>query len=84
MKSIKEQIQDRCVHFTGIQYEKCKIGIRYKDVKDETGTPYKWPCLRDHPLGGGCKTCDSCQFPTEEEAEREAEVISNLCKKLTQ
>lgn len=33
-----------CKHFTGIQNEKCKLGIAYAEVRDSSVSPYRWPC----------------------------------------
>lgn len=36
----------RCRFFNGIQHDKCEAGVRYRDVRDETSGPNRWPCLR--------------------------------------
>ena len=69
-KSLREQIENRCVHFTGVQYDCCREGIRYVDVR--VGRPYQFPCLK---TGG---TCAKCRFPTEEEIIAEIEEIEQL------
>ncbi len=60
-----------CKHFTGIQRERCRAGVRYLDVRDTTGPgPYRWPCV-DAGLGSGrgpCRTvCRSFVAVTAEE-----------------
>lgn len=66
-KSIKEQLENWCVHFNGIQNGSCKIGIPYSDVRIDK--PYKFPCLNQ------CDTCDKRQMPTPEQVEQEIEEI---------
>lgn len=66
-----EQIQNRCIHFNGIQNTKCKASISYADVR--IGRPYKFPCLNQ----GG--TCDKCVFPTADEVETERRELEALC-----
>lgn len=64
-------MRDACKHFSGIQHDACKAGVRYRDVRDET-KPYtagRYPCLRR----GESTPCASRQYPTaEEEAAEEA------------
>jgi hypothetical protein len=50
-----------CVHFTGVQHDTCKVGVRYDDVKDTSTRPYRWPCTS---RGGSCA---SFLAPTAEE-----------------
>lgn len=69
MKTLKEQIQNRCIHFTGIfTNATCKAGVNYADVRTDD-RPIKLPCLKQ---GGECL---KSQFPTEEQAKAEAEEI---------
>ena len=55
-KTLKEQISQRCIHFTGLMNKECKAGVKYADVRFDR--PYKLPCLKQ----GG--TCDKCEFMT--------------------
>ena len=79
--TIENQIKNRCIHFDGIQHEKCKAGVTLKGVKDTFGKPHKWPCLRNHMMGG-INTCDLVQFPSEEEVKEEANRIRKETTKL--
>jgi len=59
---------DKCVHFNGIQHERCDAGVVYADVRltPESG-PRRFPCL---PPIGGAPTPDNCpsrRYPTEQE-----------------
>jgi hypothetical protein len=45
MKSLREQIASRCVHFNGIQHEKCAAGVELISIRDTTHKPYRWPCI---------------------------------------
>ncbi|UII80038.1 hypothetical protein [Flagellimonas sp. CMM7] len=76
-EQLTEQISGRCIHFTGIANNTCELGISYKDVRDETQRPYKFPCLKRHHGGD----CSNAQFPTKEDLKREVdEIIENQKK----
>lgn len=68
MKSLAEQIRDRCIHFTGIQNDVCDAGVPYMDVRtDGKGIP----CLRGNGISGkrpdgACLSCSKREWPTEE------------------
>ena len=62
MKTLKQQIGNRCVHFSGVQHKQCEAGVAYQGGN--------LPCFRD----GGDKrnwACNKVQFPTGEEVEAE-------------
>ena len=59
-----------CAHFTGIQHDACKAGVRYDSVREsktET-TPFRFACFQDEAQG---LVCEKAHFPTREEAEAE-------------
>lgn len=64
MQTIKEQIESRCIHFTGLGNDECKCGVKYQDVRDPVARPFKIPCFKDNGLAGG--KCDKVEFPSEE------------------
>lgn len=70
MKSLKDQISCKCIHFNGIMNECCKVGIKYADVRVDI--PYKFPCLK---TGG---ECSSSQFRTDEEVKKEISEIEGI------
>lgn len=75
-KSLQVQIGNWCRHFTGIQHERCKLGIAYKDVSVPQG---RIPCLKDN----GCsERCGSASFPTPEEVEQEVQRIAEQVRQL--
>lgn len=72
MKSLHEQIANKCIHFNGIMEKTCKAGICYADVRDEPDEgPYKFPCLKQ---GGECKMAE---FMTEEQVNNRVEEIES-------
>ncbi len=73
MKSLKEQIADRCIHFNGIMNKTCDAGIYYADVRVDR--PYKFPCLKQ----GG--ECDKCEFLTPEQVDKEIAEINDTSTK---
>lgn len=78
MKSIEEQISDKCIHFTGLGNKVCDAGVEYDSVKTKSTSPYKIPCLRNCQMSGGFYGCDKQHFPTEEEIKTEVEEINKL------
>lgn len=69
----RQQYQNWCVHFTGIQNEACKVGIAYTDVRDSNVSPYAWPCIQD---SNAATTCDQCRYPTDDEADEHERNVS--------
>lgn len=69
MKSLDQQLSDKCIHFNGTMNECCKAGIKYTDVRDDSERPYKFPCLKQ---GGNCS---HSKFRTPEEVEQEMDAI---------
>lgn len=57
------QIMKPCEHFTGVQHDACKAGIKYADFQGVG----KLPCLQMYADGA---TCAKGQFPTREQVER--------------
>jgi len=59
-----------CAHFTGVQHEICRAGVRYdaaREPKTDT-TPYRFACFQDEAYG---LVCEKARFPTRAEAEAE-------------
>lgn len=74
MKSLKDQILTRCVHFTGIQHDTCDAGVNYDTVRESQSTgPHRWPCFSD---SGAVWSCPKASFLTPEQAAEEAEKIT--------
>lgn len=64
MKTLEDQIRERCVHFTGLLDKKCMAGVIYDSVRDEKKRGLAAvPCFRD----GEPVPCEKRHFPTEEE-----------------
>ncbi len=68
--TLKEQISNRCIHFTGMMDQSCKKGIKYSTVKISS-KPVKRPCFKSGRLSGG--QCSSAQFPSDSEVDKEVE-----------
>lgn len=71
MKTVEQQILNSCIHFNGMMNKLCLKFIKYDDVRVKDSKPYKLPCLLNSQMSGG--KCDSCEFPTKEQAKKEAE-----------
>lgn len=68
---IKREMQT-CVHFSGIQNEKCAAGINIREIVggDDFGWAARLPCFLD--TQEVCTAiCPSRQFPSREQAEKE-------------
>jgi len=78
--TLREQIANHCVHFTGTQQLKCKAAVNYRALVG--GPDFGWatrlPCLRGGfweekaKEQGGFVACESQRFPSTEEVEAEA------------
>lgn len=64
-KSLREQIADKCVHFSGLMNDTCKAGIDYERFRKQAATPGPrgFPCLRDYDKA---PECDKREWPSEE------------------
>lgn len=87
----KERQRERdlatCVHFNGYgirDEKKCRAGVRYLDVQDDSNNARRWPCTP--PLGKRpvCTTeCSLRQFPTPEAVDaKEAEIQAAIAEAL--
>lgn len=57
---------NRCVHFTGIQHDECKVGVNYQSLLGSgDGWAAHMPCLADD---GATVVCEQRQLATEAEA----------------
>lgn len=78
MKTIQEQIQNKCKHFTGVMSKLCNAGVDYDEVRDVYARPYKFPCFAEGNLSGGA--CAYRCFPTADEAKMQADEIEERGK----
>lgn len=78
MRSLEEQIANRCRHFNGTMHDACDAGINYQGLTgSEPGWGLKLPCFLT-PLVVPKEpvervTCEKMSFPTAAEAKAEAE-----------
>lgn len=80
MKDVQQQIQDRCIHFTGMRNKVCKMNVNYDNVKDKSSSPFKIPCLLNTAMSDGNINCDLAEFPTAEQAKKEADEAGQSMK----
>jgi hypothetical protein len=81
MRSLHQQISEKCIHFTGVQNEKCEAGVEYKSFR---GCPF--PCFRGEAgdkLRKGEKpfVCEKVEWPTEEYIQAEIDMWERESKK---
>ncbi len=70
IKTLAEQIGNKCTHFSGIREEngRCKAGVCYASVKDDSRQGFgRWPCWKE----GEGVPCEKRHFPTPEEVAAE-------------
>lgn len=77
----------RCIHFNGLQHDRCKAGVLVLSVRDiSPPRPYRWPCITFVGAPPCATTCASFRAETQEE--RDARTASTLaaaeqhCRKL--
>lgn len=75
MSSLVEQIENKCIHFTGLIDKECGCGVNYHSVSEPNSRPIKIPCFKKGDLSGG--RCPKAVFKTREEAEKEAKEIDD-------
>jgi len=63
-----------CRHFNGIHNGVCKVGIRYKDVRDDS-SPARFPCFKSDAC---IERCASVSFLSEEEIAAEEQRSSEV------
>jgi hypothetical protein len=70
-----------CVHFNGIQNDRCKVGVRYHDlVGNEAGCARRLPCtgvFKDEPNKA---VCPKAEHLTREQAEQAVRDADKRCK----
>ncbi len=82
----KERRSKTCRHFNGIMNDCCDLGIAYKSVRDETQSPYTFPCLglgKDESCSTSCEkrdffTWEEITKQDEETGRAVAEYLENL------
>lgn len=67
-----EKLRDKCVNFNGLINDTCSAGVAYQDIRDESTSPYGFPCFADRPCG---TTCEKAEFLTDEQAKAKADEI---------
>lgn len=68
MRSLAEQIANKCEHYRGLQHDTCAAGVSHASVTDESGKGFeRYPCFRE----GECLACDKRHFPTPEEVAKQ-------------
>ncbi len=78
MRSLKEQIGSKCIHFNGLANKSCKKDITYESVRDKSTSPYKHPCINLSGFYGG--NCEHCEFPSNENVEKKVKEITERQK----
>jgi len=69
MKTLREQIENKCNHFTGLMQKTCNKGHCYDDMDAENRLPMRrgLPCLRESSQAEPCSHCPDMEYPTEEQ-----------------
>ena len=85
MKTIREQVASKCVHFTGYQNGQCKASVNYRALVGgpDLGWAVRLPCVVDSPLSKHpIAQCKSFRLPSEEEIQRELYEIEEMFKRV--
>jgi len=78
-KTLRQQIENWCVHFTGIGNRKCKADIEYDDFRPPKAKAFCLPCLRDD---GEEYQCPHRRWPTEEEIRTQLDALAAAEKRM--
>lgn len=88
MKSLRDQIAGKCVHFNGISKKTCDAGMSYDEVDKDNRVAYRagLPCFKpdlDGIEGHPKCACPHLRFPSEEEVQKELDEHERSVKKFT-
>jgi hypothetical protein len=76
MKTLAEQIGNKCIHFNGVMNDCCKAGVSYSAIR----VGHLFPCFK----GDSLDTCDKREFPSDEQvAARVNEIEANTARTMT-
>lgn len=71
MRSLRDQIANRCVHFNGVQNDRCRAGCSYQEIRATAPVSSRLPCFREDLFRPGrerpAPPCEQQRFPTDEE-----------------
>ncbi len=87
--TLREQIANCCVHFTGTQHDTCKAGVNYVALAGGQILA-TLPCLRGGfwaekaAQHGGFRVCTSERRPTPEEVEAEASAAESSLREFSE
>lgn len=90
-RSLRQQMERKCVHFNGLQNATCRVGCVYDEMDAGRKIAYRsaLPCFQPDDgerqklteKGIEQATCEHRRFPTEEEiAAREKEIADHMTK----
>lgn len=72
-----------CVHFTGVQHDKCAAGVEYRTLRDVSQPGMaRWPCLT-HKGMAATTTCALKVLPTPEQVAAAEAELEAMVKQLT-
>jgi hypothetical protein len=77
MKTLQQQLANKCKHFNGIMSKTCRCGINYQEISDPVARPIKLPCFKDT----GMTNCDKAEFRTSEDVAAEVKEMDEFCSK---
>lgn len=69
MRSVRDQIASRCVHFTGVLNERCRADVSYRELRARSEGGKGLPCFS--PNAPPC--CELRRLPSEKEIAAEIE-----------
>jgi hypothetical protein len=65
-RKLEKRLQ-RCIHFTGIQHDRCAAGVDYMSVRDLSVRPARFPCTNSDAV----TKCVRRELPTREQVHAE-------------
>ena len=82
MRSLYQQISEKCIHFNGVQNDCCKAGIKYTDLAGSDFPCFRGDALKSLRKGELPSHCDKTEFPTEEYIQNEIAEHDKAFKKV--
>ena len=87
MRTLKEQIESKCIHFNGLGQDRCRKGVSYDELDKDNRIMCRatLPCMKpDKYLPEGVQQfhCPHVEFPSEEDVQAEIKEHEECMKKM--
>jgi len=82
MRTLRQQIEEKCIHFNGVQNDKCKAGVTYKELAGCEFPCFRGEASRKFQRGKLQCGCSKREWPTEEYVQNEIDMWDREHRKI--